>query len=707
MVTSKYIEKIALCLISAVLIFAVFLTFFPKGCSFAARESKSGYSTTVFGKDIICINITADSEEWQTMINNKMSKPYIECDVEIDGKLFDKVGIRPKGNSSLTSIHGDKLSFRFDFNHYIGGQTLYGLEQMVINNLQADATYMKDYIAYDLMEYMQVKAPLHTFAFVNLNGKPLGMYLAVEVYDTDYALRAFNDPSVNIYNVKTSGIEQFVKAEIDPETGRVLSTDGVTELSHFGGPGGPPPPPNGSFGMMPPPGQMPNMPDASHHDQVLTDNVPVKGSSEQDAALSEGEKVGGWLDEALQQNGNNVPPRGDVPGNNENGSGTTDKNRPVPPIADEEETPFGQGAMMPPFDGGMPPPPPGGNGGGGDLVYTDGNTENYSNIFGNAVSNDASAEEFGRVIRAIYYLNKDNVTNAELEKYWDVDAALRYLAVHAFMVNSDSYTGNMMQNYALAEQNGKITILPWDYNLSFGSFGGPGPGMSSGKGNATEQVVNHSVDEPVFVSMESRPLVNVLLSIPEYKQKYYEYLTELTSYVTGDFQTKLSIKENVIYPYILKEDSSIAFYSPDAHVKAFDVLLKFLDLRSESINNQIKDGKNASFVSVTEFSINDMGSMGGPGGMPPPGMPPMGQQGQMPPPPPGQNGDRSHMMPPPPMFGEADGNMPPPPPPPGMMSPISESVDKEIDGSAVGAALLCTLLLAAVITCVCLYKRRY
>ncbi len=681
MIGSKHIEKIAIIFISIVVVFALFLTLFPKGCTSVARSSRDDYRIRIFGRDVIEINITADSEEWQTMLDNKMSKPYIECNLEVDGRPFDKVGIRPKGNSSLTSIHGEKLSFRFDFNHYIGGQSLYGLEQMVINNLQADATYMKDFVAYDLMEYMGVKAPLHTFAFVKLNGKPLGMYLAVEVYDTDYALRAFNDAKVNLYNVKNSGVEPFIKAEIDPVSGRVISIDGFSEQSNFGGPGGPPPgpPPGGPGGPPPPP---------SVADKNVTRDIDD---------------------------------------------------------FDKESFPDGFGRMpMPEVN--MSVPQHGRNSGGGDLVFTDGNTESYSNIFGNAVASDTSAEEFGRVIRAIYFLNKEDVTNAELEKYWDVDGALRYLAVHAFMVNSDSYTGNMMQNFALAEQNGRITILPWDYNLSFGNFGGLGQGTAWREGNSTEQAVNHSIDEPVFVAMESRPLVNVLLSRTEYKQKYYGYLSELTSYVTGDFRIKLAMTEKAIYPYVCMEDSSVAFFTPDEHLKGYEVLLKFLDKRSESINKQIIDGENAEFVNVTDFTINEMGTMGGPGGPPggmgggpPHGMSPSIQQdgvnfpilpagngngGEIhpslqnqnensdresgfigtPPSMYGQNANNTQMMPPQ-MFGENGAHMPPPPPPPPMST--NTIVDRSMDAASVTATLLCIVLLIAAIGVVKLFKRRY
>lgn len=59
-----------------------------------------------------------------------------------------------------------------------------------------------------------------------------------------------------------------------------------------------------------------------------------------------------------------------------------------------------------------------------------------------------------------------------LEETLDVDEALRYLAVNTALANFDSYLGGTTHNYYLYEQDGVFSILPWDYNLSFGGFGG-------------------------------------------------------------------------------------------------------------------------------------------------------------------------------------------------------------------------------------------
>ena len=47
----------------------------------------------------------------------------------------------------------------------------------------------------------------------------------------------------------------------------------------------------------------------------------------------------------------------------------------------------------------------------------------------------------------------------------DVDEVIRYFVVHNFVCNFDSYTGSMIHNYYLYEEDGQLSMIPWDYNL--------------------------------------------------------------------------------------------------------------------------------------------------------------------------------------------------------------------------------------------------
>ena len=60
------------------------------------------YETALFNTDeVMQVNILMDSDDWDEMLENAMEEEYYSCNVEVNGKTFYNVGIRPKGNTSL------------------------------------------------------------------------------------------------------------------------------------------------------------------------------------------------------------------------------------------------------------------------------------------------------------------------------------------------------------------------------------------------------------------------------------------------------------------------------------------------------------------------------------------------------------------------------------------------------------------------------
>jgi hypothetical protein len=254
--------------------------------------------------------------------------------------------------------------------------------------------------------------------------------------------------------------------------------------------------------------------------------------------------------------------------------------------------------------------------GGVSLVYTDDEISSYSAIFDNAETKTDEADH-QQVIEALKNLNN----GTELEKYVDVDSVLRYLAAHTVVVNLDSYSGNMSHNYYLYENNGQISILPWDYNMAFGGF----------QSRDASSVVNFPIDTPVLgVDMEERPLIAKLLEVPEYLELYHQYLQEIVDgyFTDGKFEQTVDTLNNLISGYI-KDDPS-AFFTYEEYQAAVTELKELGFLRAESIQGQLDgtipsttDGQTAEPDKLIEASAVDMSALGSMGGGP-------GGNGQMP-----------------------------------------------------------------------------
>ena len=97
----------------------------------------------------------------------------------------------------------------------------------------------------------------------------------------------------------------------------------------------------------------------------------------------------------------------------------------------------------------------------------------------------------------------------------------------------------MLHNYYLYESNGKLSMLPWDYNLAFGAFGGEQGGKpgdtENGSSNATS-LVNTGIDTPLSGSQESdRPMWSWITSDEKYVEQYHGVYSQLLKYCeSGD-----------------------------------------------------------------------------------------------------------------------------------------------------------------------------
>ena len=221
MIAQKYMTRVAAVLMAA----AVCLCLAAIGSAGEMAEvfGRSGigmeYESRLFDTDeILRINLVMEQDEWEDMLANAMEEAYYACDVEINGEMFYHVGIRPKGNTSLTSIASDpdtdRYSLKLEFDQYETGQTCYGLDKLILNNHYADATSMKEALVYDMYQYLGADASLYNYAEISVNGEYWGLYLALEAVEDSFLLRNYGTENGALYkpdsmNMGNKGDESF------------------------------------------------------------------------------------------------------------------------------------------------------------------------------------------------------------------------------------------------------------------------------------------------------------------------------------------------------------------------------------------------------------------------------------------------------------------------------------------------------------------
>lgn len=213
MIAHKHITKIiAVVMAVAVCLCLCAVAFSPQ---IAAAMGDMGismeYETELFDtSSILTVNILMDDADWNDMLTNATAEEYYQCDVEINGTTFYRVGIRPKGNISLTSIASDpttdRYSFKLEFDHYVDGQTCFGLDKLILNNNYADATNMKEALIYDMYQYLGADASLYNYAKISVNGEYWGVYLALEAVEDSFMLRNYGAQSGELYKPDSMNI---------------------------------------------------------------------------------------------------------------------------------------------------------------------------------------------------------------------------------------------------------------------------------------------------------------------------------------------------------------------------------------------------------------------------------------------------------------------------------------------------------------------
>ena len=256
------------------------------------------------------------------------------------------------------------------------------------------------------------------------------------------------------------------------------------------------------------------------------------------------------------------------------------------------------------------------NGGGGGrasnddvkLQYVDNDPDSYSNIFNNAKT-DVSQADQERLIASLKQLSQ----GADLEEILDTDAVLRYFVVHNFVCNFDSYTGSMVHNYYLYEEDGVLSMIPWDYNLAFGSF--------QEQMSATE-LVNFPIDTPVSGGdLESRPMVAWIFQDESYTRLYHQYFSQfLTDFFdSGVLEERIDATAALLAPYVQQDPTKFCTY--EEFQTAAETLKEFCSLRAQSIAGQLagtipatSEGQAAdssALIDAAGLELSDLGAFGG------------------------------------------------------------------------------------------------
>lgn len=525
---SKHFDRIAI-IITALTLGLTVLFMNGAVLGIETRSYTMGYEKRIFDNTKVhTVDIVMN--DWDEFIASAASEKYYTANVVIDGESYKNVGIRAKGNTSLStvaSLDSERYSFKIEFDHYDSTKSYHGLDKLSLNNLIQDSTMMKDYLTYTMMNEFGVNSSLCSYVYITVNSEDWGLYLAVEGVEESFLERNYGSDYGKLYKPDSMS---FGGGRGNGRDFDIRDFDFREDQTDFPEQG------NTSGSFVPP--------------SVPGGSMPNKSSSE-----SEG-----------------------IPGG---------EDLPNPPESSEPPSKFGGGNKE-------------GSGfemGSSDvkLQYTDDELDSYSNIWNNAKTDITQADQ-NRLVESLKKLSNGE----DIESVVDIEQVIRYFVVHNFVCNDDSYTGMMVHNYYLYEKDGQLAMIPWDYNLGFGTFG---------TGDATS-TVNTPIDSPVSSDSSDRPMLNWIFESEEYTALYHQYFAELLNRV--DIQDMIDNTYDLIEVYVEKDPT--AFYTDEEFESGVKTLHQFCSLRSESISMQLENEKtteNMNYVDASAITLSDMGSMNG------------------------------------------------------------------------------------------------
>lgn len=580
MISNKHFNIIVALFMVIALCFSSLIMLLPKSSTSSTSIEQPDYITTIFNDDsVIEINIEMDEDSWQEMLDNAASEEYTAANITVNGTTYNNVAIRPKGNSSLSQLVTDdsteRYSFKIKLDKYVDGQTLDGLSKLVLNNNMSDTTSMKEYLSYKLLDSLGIPTPACSYAHITVNGEEWGLYLAVEPIEEEFIERNYGSIDGNLYKPESDNVAMGDK---DNNENKIMDNNNFSPSENTTSENNNKTTIDNSIDMQ---------------NQSNMNNGDSSGQMQMPPDMNTGNSTGEMQAPPDMNNGNPSREMQTPPDMN---NGDSSGQMQTPPDMNKQSTNDSTNQPQIPngIGGGI-----GRNSNGANLVWNGDDISNYSAIFDNAIFKTTDSDDYTKILDMIEHLDSLD----DIESYLDVDEVLKYFAANTFLVNLDSYVSNMNHNYYLYENDGIVSILPWDYNLSFAGF----------QAGSASNAINFPIDSPVSDSLEESPLIGKLLEVDEYKDIYHHYLNEIVeNFVNnGTLETLITKTDSLISSYI--QNDATAFYTYDEYKASLSNLINFGYDRSTSIAAQL-DGSQPSTNTGTIETTVDLSAMGQQGG---------------------------------------------------------------------------------------------
>lgn len=144
------------------------------------------------------------------------AREYTAATVTVNGQTFTNVALKLKGAAGSFRPVDDRPAMTLHFSKWAQGRRLFGLRRLHLNNSVQDGSYLNEYLGSELFRAAGVPTPRVAWATVQINDRPLGLYVLKEAFETEFLRIFFGSADGNLYD---GGFVRDIDQELERDSG--------------------------------------------------------------------------------------------------------------------------------------------------------------------------------------------------------------------------------------------------------------------------------------------------------------------------------------------------------------------------------------------------------------------------------------------------------------------------------------------------------
>ncbi len=142
-------------------------------------------------------------------------------------KLYQKVAVKLKGSAGSFQSLDQKPGLTLSFDKFKGADRFNGMKKIHLNNCAQDGTYLNEYTAGEMARMAGIPASRCSHAFVEVNGRDLGLYVVKEAFSQDFLGYFYNNTDGDLWD---GGFVREIDENSEKDTGDPTDKAGIREL---------------------------------------------------------------------------------------------------------------------------------------------------------------------------------------------------------------------------------------------------------------------------------------------------------------------------------------------------------------------------------------------------------------------------------------------------------------------------------------------